>query len=203
MSIEIDPARFSEAVQFAAEAHKHQTRKRASDDLRPRIPYLSHLLGVAGLVIEDGGDSTEAIAGLLHDYLEDIRWDGEGELTDRFGLEVAAIVKACTGFKKEHIPDFRQRKQRYLDRLHADRSNAAIRVSLADKVHNARSTVNDLESDGPRMWARFNSNVEDQLWWYTALAEAYGLHALAGRADNARATELQRLVLRMHELSGA
>jgi (p)ppGpp synthase/HD superfamily hydrolase len=48
-------------------------------------------------VIEDGGDTTEAIAGLLHDYLEDVNQDGEAELTRHFGPEVAAIVKDCTG----------------------------------------------------------------------------------------------------------
>jgi (p)ppGpp synthase/HD superfamily hydrolase len=68
---------------------------------------------------------------------------------------VAAIVKDCTGYKKEHISDFRERKQRSLDHLRADAGDAAIRVSLADKAHNARSIVNDLEADGPAMWARF------------------------------------------------
>jgi len=203
MNLEIDPVRFGAAVEFAAEAHKHQTRKRADNDSRPRIPYLSHLLAVAGLVIEDGGDTTEAIAGLLHDYIEDVNWAGATELTNRFGPEVAAIVEDCTGYKKEHIPDFRERKQRYLDHLLADVSDAGIRVSLADKVHNARSTVNDLENDGPTMWAKFNAGAEDQLWWYDSLTDVYTEHAEAGRADKARVAELQRLVARMHDLSGA
>ncbi len=68
----IDPERLGAAVNFAAEAHRAQTRKRAPGDDRPRIPYISHLLGVCGMVIEDGGDTDEAVAGLLHDYLEDV-----------------------------------------------------------------------------------------------------------------------------------
>jgi len=71
-TIRIDPDRFAEAVAFAARGHADQGRKRAKSDPRPLIPYLSHLLGVAGLVIEDGGDADEAIAGLLHDYIEDV-----------------------------------------------------------------------------------------------------------------------------------
>ena len=198
--IKIDPARFAEAVAFANVGHANQGRKRAAGDPRPLIPYVSHLLGVAGLVIEDGGNTDEAIAGLLHDYIEDVDWDsGEQTIAERFGSEVAAIVRGCTGFKKEQIPDFRDRKQKYLDHLHEDATDASIRVSLADKVHNARSTVNDLEAEGEAMYARFNSPIEDQHWWYTSLAGVFEEHVEAGRAgaDPARVAEFRRLVNRM------
>ncbi len=69
---EIDAVVLGKAAGFAADAHKNQTRKRAEGDLRPRIPYISHLLAVCGMVIEDGADTDEAVAGLLHDYLEDV-----------------------------------------------------------------------------------------------------------------------------------
>lgn len=198
--IQIDAARLAEAVAFAAEAHAAQGRKRAQDDPRPLIPYVSHLLGVAGLVIEDGGDTTEAIAGLLHDYIEDVDWDsGEQVISAKFGPEVAALVLGCTGKKKEHVPDFRERKQAYLDHLRDHADAATIRVSLADKVHNARSTVNDLEAEGTAMYARFNSPIADQHWWYTSLADVYDSHVEQGRtgADPARVAEFRRLVTRM------
>lgn len=101
------------------------------------------------------------------------------------------------------MAEFRVRKQVYLDRLCAELDAAAIRVSLADKVHNGRSTVNDLEADGPSMWDRFNAGGTDQLWWYGSLAAAYAEHAAAGWADAARARELARLVARMGELTPA
>ena len=41
------------------------------------MPYLSHLLSVAALVLEDGGSEDEAIAALLHDANED-----QGDRTD-------------------------------------------------------------------------------------------------------------------------
>lgn len=196
----IDAIKFSEAVAFATEGHAAQGRKRAPGDPRPLIPYVSHLLGVASLVIEDGGSTDEAIAGLLHDYIEDVDWDsGEQMIAEKFGPEVAAIVRGCTGFKKEQIPGFRDRKQKYIDHLRDEATDAAIRVSLADKVHNARSTVNDLEADGAAVYDRFNSPVTDQHWWYTSLADVFDAHVEAGRdgADPARVAEFRRLVTRM------
>jgi (p)ppGpp synthase/HD superfamily hydrolase len=172
-------------------------RKRAEGDSRPRIPYVSHLLGVCGLVIEDGGDTDEAIAGLLHDYLEDVPGADDESLAAAFGSRVRQLVEACTGPKSEHEPDFRRRKQTYLDHLTAETDTGAVRVSLADKVHNARSTVNDLEADGSVVWDRFNAGAHDQIWWYDGLAAAYATHAANGRADTARAAELRRLVARM------
>lgn len=201
----IDPTRFAAAVEYAATAHATQGRKRGPGDDRPIIPYLSHLLAVAGLVIEDGGGHEEAIAGLLHDVIEDQNSTGTrpAEIQSRFGPTVLAIVLACSGPKAEDpgMADFRVRKQVYLDHLSADQRSTVIRVSLADKVHNARCTVNDLEADGPSMWLRFNAGASEQLWWFESLARVFGGHAQARRADPARAAELGRLVQRMKELS--
>ena len=56
---------FAQALAFAHQLHRRQTRKTSG------VPYVAHLLGVAALVIEDGGSEDEAIAALLHDSLED------------------------------------------------------------------------------------------------------------------------------------
>src|SRR5437879_2036212 len=58
-------ARFAQALVYAAQVHGGQKRKGTN------IPYVSHLLAVAALVLEDGGDEDEAIAALLHDAVED------------------------------------------------------------------------------------------------------------------------------------
>ena len=91
------------------------------------------------------------------------------------------------------MAEFRIRKQVYLDHLAAEPDPGAIRVSLADKVHNARSTVNDLETDGPAMWDRFNAGAADQLWWYGDLAQIYADHAAAtGPTGSGRRTRPPR-----------
>jgi len=83
--------RFTTALMLAAELHATQRRKKDDRD----IPYVSHLLAVAALVLEDGGSEDEAIAGLLHDAIEDQGLTPE-RVEDEFGPEVARIVVACS-----------------------------------------------------------------------------------------------------------
>ncbi|MGH3558300.1 MAG: HD domain-containing protein, partial [Mycobacterium sp.] len=99
---------FVEAVRYAAEKHATQTRK-GSD-----IPYLGHLLSVAGLVIDADGTETQAIAALLHDTAED--QGGEetlAEIRERFGAEVAMIVAECSDTFETPKPPWRERKEHY------------------------------------------------------------------------------------------
>ena len=82
---------FTDALQYAAELHGHQTRKGGE------IPYVGHLLSVAALVIDDGGTEDQVIAALLHDAAED--QGGKPRLAEigrRFGPDVEAVVKACS-----------------------------------------------------------------------------------------------------------
>lgn len=200
--------RFVEAVAYANEAHKDQTRKGTPGSTSAQMPYISHLLAVAGLVLEDGGKEDDAIAGLLHDVIED-QDQGPGtrapDVVQRFGKRVLQLVEACSGPKKEDpgMAEFRVRKQVYLDHLRAENDASAIRVSLADKVHNARSTVNDLEDLGASTWDRFNAGAADQIWWYNQLAEIYAGQAQAGLASATRVAELQRLVGVMKRYPGS
>ncbi|EIM03360.1 Guanosine polyphosphate pyrophosphohydrolase/synthetase [Rhodanobacter denitrificans] len=82
--------RFSRAVDYARIAHATQCRKGSN------IPYLYHLLGVASLVIEFGGNEDQVIAGLLHDTIEDGGAEHEATIRAQFGDAVANIVKDCT-----------------------------------------------------------------------------------------------------------
>ncbi len=156
---------------------------------------------MASIVLEDLGSDDDAIAGLLHDVLED-QDPGKtraAEIEVLFGTDVLTMVEAASGPKKEDegMSNFQTRKKVYLDQLQTEKNVGAIRVSLADKVHNARSTVNDLEVEGPSVWKRFNAGYHDQLWWYGALADVYAEHVKNGLANRARVGELVRLVQRM------
>ena len=131
---------------------------------------------VAGLVLEDGGDETQAIAALLHDAVE----DGGGRpmlehIRAQFGTEVAALVEACSDSLDPHdTRTWRARKASYLAHLPRVTVEGALRVALADKVHNARSIVRDYRAEGHALWDRFtNKTVDDQLWYYRALLEFF------------------------------
>jgi (p)ppGpp synthase/HD superfamily hydrolase len=161
--------RFDEALKYASALHRTQTRKGGD------IPYLGHLLSVAGLVIEGGGTETQAIAGLLHDAVEDQGRDGRTlvEIREKFGDDVATIVSECSDTDEVPKPPWDARKQKYIDHL-GYVSEATILVSLADKVDNARALLRDHQLVGPKLWERFSvHDPEKHLWYYESLLEAF------------------------------
>jgi (p)ppGpp synthase/HD superfamily hydrolase len=186
--------RFEQALGYAAKAHADQVRKGTD------IPYVAHLLGVAALVLEDGGDEDQAIAALLHDVVEDR--GGEPRLEDvraRFGDRVASIVDACTDSYGEPKPGWKQRKDMYLIHLRKAHDEAALRVSLADELHNARAILRDLRSrpDPAEFWQRFNAGRDCQLWYYRALVDAFRTRAHGPMVD-----ELDEIVAEMEIVAG-
>ena len=159
--------RFIEALAYATEVHAGQSRKGTS------VPYVSHVLGVCSLVLEDGGGEDEAIAALLHDAVED--GGGQPRLEDirrRFGDRVAEIVWACSDTDETPKPPWKDRKTRYIAHVRAAGPDAR-RVSCADKLHNARSILRDYRALGERLWDRFSASAEDNLWYYRSLVEAF------------------------------
>jgi len=175
--------RFEEALVYATEVHRGQSRKGTA------VPYVSHLLGVCSLVLEDGGGEDEAIAALLHDAVED--GGGRPRLDDirwRFGDRVAEIVWACSDTDETPKPPWKERKTRYIAHLR-EAGPDARRVSCADKLHNARSILRDYRVLGERVWDRFSASAEDNLWYYRELVEAFR------QPDRTRLTEdLERVV---------
>jgi GTP pyrophosphokinase len=160
--------RFDRALLLATEHHRRQLRKGT------QIPYVSHLLGVASLVLEMGGDETEAIGALLHDAVED---GGGPPMLERiradFGHDVARIVEANSDSDSEPKPPWLQRKQDYIAAV-AHKAPDELRVSLADKLHNARSILLDYRTHGEGVWSRFRMGAGRAiLWYYRELYQAF------------------------------
>ena len=159
--------KFHLAMKYATFWHRHQVRK--STDLT----YILHPLGVASLVLEAGGNEDEAIAALLHDVPEDC--GGQvmlEEIEALFGPRVAEIVAGCSDTLVEdraNKPEWRVRKQNHIDEIKASSDMGLHLVTAADKLHNARAIVTDLQNDGPIVWNRFNAGQEDILWYYTEM----------------------------------
>ena len=193
--------RYDDALLFASELHRAQVRKGTA------IPYFSHLLSVSALVMENDGDEDEAIAGLLHDSVED-RGDtyvtrcgakppgGRGalkhDIEKLFGARVRDMVMHCTD--DEYLPqgkpaekgtaeEWRVRKESYLKRLRGQPDTGALRVACADKLHNARAILVDYETVGEQIWERFRvKSRKQQLWYYRGLADIFT--ARAGEFDD-------------------
>jgi GTP pyrophosphokinase len=183
-------ARFTEALTYAATLHATQRRKGSNE------PYTAHLLGVTALVLEDSGDEDEAIAALLHDAVED--QGGQETLTTiraRFGERVARIVEGCTDADVLPKPPWQERKERYI--AHLRHAPADVRrVSLADKLHNARAILRDLRACGGALWDRFNGGKAGTLWYYRTLAIVFQETKSGPNAD-----ELARVVVEIELLS--
>jgi (p)ppGpp synthase/HD superfamily hydrolase len=193
--------RFTAAVDYARIAHAGQVRKGTA------IPYLQHLLGVASLVLEHGGDEEQAIAGLLHDVLEDCGEAHAATIGERFGARVLAIVRGCTDGTAEgkaavtdplaRRRDWLRRKQAYLNHL-AHASDDMLLVSGCDKLHNARAIVGDLERPGVGrgVFDRFTGGCDGSLTYYRLLADLFTQRGAA------MARALEREVERMIVLAG-
>lgn len=179
--------RFDDALVLAASLHRAQARKGT------QVPYVSHLLAVASLVIEHGGTEDEAIAALLHDAVEDQGGAPTGQrIRARFGEAVYAIVLGCTDADVKPKPPWRARKERYI--AHVEEAPAPVKlVSAADKLHNARAILADHRAVGEDVWARFNGGKDGTLWYYRSLVVAF--RRGASSAGVARVVdELERVV---------
>jgi (p)ppGpp synthase/HD superfamily hydrolase len=159
--------RFLLAFAFAAEKHAGQTRKAST------IPYIAHLMGVASLVLEFGGDEDMAIAALLHDVVEDCGGAPMlKEVRRKFGRRVAKIVDGCTDSDIEPKPPWRERKESYIRHLKDADADTRL-VSAADKLNNVRSILADYREVGEAVWERFNGRREGTLWYYRALLREF------------------------------
>ena len=159
--------RLQRAFRYAAKWHDGQSRKATA------VPYLSHLMAVASLVLEAGGDEEMAIAALLHDVVEDCGGMPRlREIRRQFGRRVARIVEGCTDSFVEPKPDWIERKRGYLEEVkHADDETRL--VSASDKLHNVRTILADYRKDGDAIWVRFNGKKDGTLWYYRALSDEY------------------------------
>ena len=189
-----DQRRLVEALEFALCAHGGQTRKGGDN----KVPYASHLLQVAGLVQEHGGDIEQALAALLHDTVEDCDQVHHETLVERFGETVAMIVRDCTDTQPDEKRDakrpWRERKLAYLAHLeHAD--ERSLLVSVCDKRHNLGATVADLEQDGLDTFSRFNSSADEQLWYYERIVDL-----TRGRVPTKLHYEFELLLGRLQQL---
>ncbi len=168
--------KYREALGAAADWHSSQRKKGAG----PGVPYISHLMTVSALVWDDDGDETEAIAGLLHDAVED-GCATLDEVRECFGDDVARIVDHCSDAApvdgEEKAPWF-ERKVHHLATLHGVASEAdaaaTMRVVGADKLANVRSILVDHRGGAPDLWRRFKGGLGGSVWYYSQMAALVG-----------------------------
>jgi len=177
---------FLAALELAHELHRHQRRKGGD------VPYVTHLLAVAAIVGESGGTETEVVAALLHDAVEDQGGPRTlARIRDAFGDDVAAIVDGCSDTDVEPKPPWRARKQAYIDAMETA-EHSVLLVSAADKLHNARCTLQDLRLHGAVVWERFSGKRDGTLWYYETITAVF-----RRRLDAPLVTDLSDVVRRL------
>jgi (p)ppGpp synthase/HD superfamily hydrolase len=183
--------RFSQAFSYANELHQEQLRKGT------QAPYLSHLMAVASLVLEHGGDEDMAIAALLHDAVED--QGGKPileEIQRRFGARVAEMVDSCTDAYVLPKPPWKERKVTYIAHLGEATPEARV-ISNCDKLHNARSLLSDYRERGETLWELFRGGKDGTLWYYRSLVTKFRKHG----SHPGLVEELDRVVTELEDLS--
>ena len=189
-----DQQRLVRALELALGAHGDQKRKGSG------IPYSSHLLQVAGLVQEHGGDVEQAAAALLHDAIEDSAAVSYERIRDEFGASVADIVRDCTDTGPGEQPGRKrpwvERKTEYLEHLRRAPARSVL-VAACDKRHNLATTVADVREHGLAYFDHFNSTGAQQVWYYASVVEA-----TRGRVPARLHDELAQLVGELRALVG-
>lgn len=160
---------YRDALELASVLHKDHYRKGSS------IPYLSHLLGVSALILKSGGSEDQAIAGLLHDAIED---QGDKvsleDLARKFGPNIAELVKACTDeteATRKSTPWY-QRKKLYLDKLPTNPLDSRL-VILCDKLDNMRDMSKEHLVFGEPFWERFTEKKVGSLWFLREMDQVF------------------------------
>ena len=134
---------------------------------------------------------------MLHDAIEDSGGEYEQVILENFGESILAMVKGCT----DGVPDAKgenagwwDRKSAYLDHLERA-ADEVLLVSGADKLHNARAIVIDLQEIGPAVFDKFKAGVKGTLWYYRSLADIFT------RREAPMARQLEAAVSQMEKLS--
>lgn len=158
--------KYKTALEYALKVHEHHLRKGGT------IPYFSHVAAVSSLVMEYNGTEDQAIAGLLHDVVEDCGIKHEPIIREKFGVEVIQMVMDCTDSTTTPRPDWKIRKEAYIASLD-DKADTSLLVSCCDKLHNARAIERDYADLGEPVWDRFNGNKSQIAWYYRGITEKF------------------------------
>jgi len=155
----IKNAKFTEALSLAVEAHEGRYQKSSN------VPYIVHVVEVAGLVARFGGDEELQIAGILHDVLD----HGGPEWVhhvDKFGHRVSTIVQNCNHCIRNPASgkklSWSERMKNCLAHL-AEAHEDTLLVLACDKLNTLQVLLDDLHEKGLSAFDRFETSQAEVL----------------------------------------
>jgi hypothetical protein len=121
-----------------------------------RTPSVAQVLGVASLVLGDGGTKREAIAGMIVDAARSTEVTPR-EVRDRVGKKTARLVEVCTDALVDP------------QRLEAEPDLSVVRVCAAVTVRDVQDLLRDVRRHGSVAFARHDDPPNRILERYRAL----------------------------------
>lgn len=156
-------SRYSKAVEYATIAHARQVRKSTGG------PMIVHPYSVSMILLHHGYPIDLAIAGLLHDVVEDCKGYTIVDIEKEFGKDVANYVLNVTEVDKSL--SWKQRKDAYIEHIkYADEYSRAL--CAADKIHNLLSLYTDMKEQGLSIFDKFNATQDETVWYYRTVCYA-------------------------------
>lgn len=163
---DLQEVRVIKALQLAFQVHQGQKRKGIG------VPYISHVLSVAGKIVDEGGDEDQLIAGLLHDTVED---RGGSPLLEEirkiFGDVVAKYVELCSDSMSFPKRPWLERKCEFIQRC-AKYDEKVKLIVACDKWHNLYSLGLALASGNSHIWKQFKGGRDGTMWYYENIIDA-------------------------------
>ena len=166
---QFDVKKYKKAIDFSYNFYQSKFRKGL------KIPYFTYLSSVSNLIIENNGNTDEAIAGLLHDLLEfDDNKKKINVIKSRFGIKVLNIIKQCSNsnFNNLNKEDWLSSKKKFLETMNK-KSQSTLLVSICDKLHSLSCIINDYNKIGKKLWKNYDHSKDDNLWYYKSLSKNF------------------------------
>lgn len=187
------------AFVLAANLHANQTRKAS---FVPGVPYLSHLMEVAGMVMASGAPEAVVAAALLHDAIEDQGDWTRSSIREELGAEVLALVEECTepGTGGATKAPWLDRKKTALQRVQ-HLSMGALLIMIADKLHNMRELRYNFILRGDEAYVGFRADRAAILWFHQEIVREMRQRLATLRSERAHEPLLLIAACWLQELS--
>ena len=151
------------AIYYATRAHKNQKRKIEDVDM------IFHPFTVGMILQRNGCDEDIVAAGILHDVVEDTKYEFE-DIEREFGKKIRDYVYDAS--EPDKSLEWEDRKKHTIEHI----KNAPLSSKLivaCDKISNLEDLTDCIELYGEeKSWSSLKRNKDKQKWYYTSVYES-------------------------------
>lgn len=159
------PLKLHEAIRFAEDRYLYMSAYKIAD-IRHPMEVLQILMGQSWTI-------ETAIAGVLHDVLEETDCTAE-EIEKQFGSRVRYLVEANTEYLRAEAPEgpWRICREKAVERIRVA-SKEVRQIALADYISSLRDMVYDYGCFGEELWERVSVDKNTLCDYYLNVIDAF------------------------------